>query len=395
MSITKLRGLILAAWLAGLTTTSLAQLGSDPAPMYGLNPANTNVSPCVGISRNPRILWQISHEQPSIDCPALVLDSRGVLYSPDHAPVWAATGQSVSNLTMQFLHDGTPVIDRLGNIYHWEMGRFHAYRADGTAMWTGGATNCSDGTTPTMGFDGTIYAQDVGSVLHVYSPGGTEKWTALGGWSAPAAIDTYGNVYLTREGITKHYISYDSNGTLRWSAPGAQSGGGFGRTTLGPDGNLYSSEGNTVYVRDPATGNILRQHPTIYGGIQAIGADGTIYAGSYHTVQATDLYGAIKWKATVSADIYIQDLVVDAIGKVFCTTEENQIMAFSNTGTQLWSLQLPATGWQTLPPIIGPDGTIYLLNGGRLMAIVPEPATLAILACGAVAMLRLRRRARA
>lgn len=372
---------------------AVAQPAQSPAPMYGLNTSNTNVSSYVGVSSNPRILWQVSHAQPSIDSPALVLDNRGILYSADHAPVWAATGQDVSFLNMSFWRDGAPVIDTQGNIYHWESGRFHAYRSDGTALWTAGQTGCSDGITPTMGSDGTIFAQDCGGTLHAYTPSGTEKWASpWGGDLAPATSDARGNTYVSTGYVSGQYVSFDPNGNIRWTSPWSKTWCG-GPMRLGPDGNLYSSEyyGTVVYVRDPTTGNILRQQPNLYGGIQAIGADGTLYSASYQTVQATDLYGAIKWKATVPSNIYLQDLVVDSAGKVFCMTEENQLFAFSNTGAQLWSLQLPKSNWQTLPPIIGTDGTIYLLNGGDLMAIVPEPASLSLLALGGVALLRRRK----
>ena len=71
-------------------------------------------------------------------------------------------------------------------------------------------------------------------------------------------------------------------------------------------------------------------------------------------------------------------------------------MGFSNSGVELWSLQLPNAGnGETLTPIIGPNGTIYVQDAGYLYAIgVPEPSTLALLAAGAIALLGygLRRR---
>ena len=113
-------GLAVAFLFLTQSQGAIAQPANAPAPMFGLNLGNTNASPYVGVSTNPQILWQIPHAQVSIDAPALVLDSRGILYSPDNSPVWAATGQTVSFLTMPFGRSGTPAIDAAGNIYHWE-----------------------------------------------------------------------------------------------------------------------------------------------------------------------------------------------------------------------------------------------------------------------------------
>ena len=143
-----------------------------------------------------------------------------------------------------------------------------------------------------------------------------------------------------------------------------------------------------------STGAILRHQSNLYGGIQAIGSDGTLYSASYHTVEATDPYGVAKWTATVSSSIFIDNLVVDASGQVFCTSEENQLLAFSPTGRELWSLTLPASDWQSLPPVIGPNGKIYVEDGNMLMAItgtVPEPSSTLILTLSIIPLMTRRR----
>ncbi len=320
-----------------------------------------------------------------------MLDSCGILYSQNDSPVWAATGQPVSFLTMPFGRSGTPAIDAAGNIYHWEGEYMRAYSPDGFFLWSGAQTSNSDGISPKIGYDGTIYAIDSpANVMYVYSPNGTEKWQVQGyNASTPPAIDGNGNVYLSGGYATGgYYTSYDANGNLRWKSSWNE-GWNFGSVILGPDGYLYSSEdyGTKVYVRDPNTGAIVRQQANLYGGIQAIGPDGTLYSASYQTVEATDPFGVIKWRATVPSTMYMSDLVVDAAGQVFCTTEENQIMAFSNSGIELWSLQLPTGNWQSLPPVIGPDGTIYVLDGGSLFAIVPEPGSIVLVVAGGLCLL--------
>src|SRR5262249_6691291 len=140
---------------------------------------------------------------------------------------------------------------------------------------------------------------------------------------------------------------------------------------IGPDGNLYASEnyGTSVYVHDPATGAVIRHQSNIYGGIQTIGPDGTLYSCSYQTVTATDAFGAVQWETHVDPSIFLSDLTVDAEGKVYCTTNEDQVLAFSATGTPLWSIQLPLSNGTSLPPVVGADGTIFVQNGSYLTAI--------------------------
>jgi hypothetical protein len=377
---------------------SKAQPANSPAPMFGLNLANTNTSQYVGITANPIIKWTVTHAWASrVNSPALILDSRGVLYSPAHSPVWAATGQPVSFLTMNFGDIGTPAIDTMGNIYNWDNERMHAYSANGTPLWTGTQTWTTAGYSPKISSDGTIFAEDGSGKVHAYSPNGIEKWCKqiYADNHSPPAIDAYGNTYYIAGVAYGNYVSFDINGNIRWTSPQNELWN-YNPTMLGPDGLLYSSEnyGTSVYVRDPNTGTILRHQSNLYGGIEAIGSDGTLYSASYHTVQATDPFGVIKWKATVPSTIFMSNLVADAVGQVFCTTEEDQLMAFSNTGTLLWSLQFPAGNAQSLPPVIGSDGSIFVLNGNQLIAIVPEPSSIELMLAGALCLLTYARQRR-
>lgn len=275
----------------------------------------------------------------------------------------------------------------------------YAYASNGAPLWSGPPTNFSDGFGVKIGPDGTIYGGGGDNQLYAFSPRGSLLWTRPGFQisNPPPAIDAAGNLYVVSGYAGGSYVSYDKNGKQRWSA-GWTEPWNFSPPILGPDGNLYVSEyyGTSVYVRSTATGAIIRQQPNLYGGIQAISPDGTLYSCSYQTVTATDLFGNLRWQSHIPPSMYFQDLVVDAAGNVFCTTERNQLFAFSSTGAQLWMLQLPTSYWRTLPPVIGVDGTLYVQNGNLLMAIggtVPEPAAVAMLAFS-VGLLHVRPRIR-
>jgi hypothetical protein len=73
--------------LANSTFGASGISATDSAPMFGINPANTNVSQYVGITANPQIIWDIPHLDATIGMPALVLDTAGILYSQNHSPV--------------------------------------------------------------------------------------------------------------------------------------------------------------------------------------------------------------------------------------------------------------------------------------------------------------------
>jgi outer membrane protein assembly factor BamB len=378
-------------------TTAHAATHAAPAPVFGLDPANTNVSPYVGPIADPVVRWQIPHERGQIDNPALILDARGVLFSQRLTPVDSATGRP-AGINIPSARDSTPALDRDGNIYQWERGRMHAYAPTGAPLWTGPVTYFTDGRGVKLGPDGTVYAGGGDNQLYAFSPRGQLLWSrpGYGPTNPPPAIDAAGNLYLASGYGSGDYISYDRNGNRRWAVPWKESWN-YAPPILGPDGNLYVSEdyGTSVYVLNTATGALVRHQENLYGGIQAISADGTLYSCSYHTVTATDLQGKPLWQTDVSADVFLQDLVVDAAGNVYCTSEENQLLAFSAGGERRWMLQFPESDWGTLPPVIGPDGTLYVQNGDLLMAIggtVPEPAAAALFAAPLAAGLRRPRR---
>jgi hypothetical protein len=377
--------------LVGVPVAFGGTVVNAPAPMWGVDPAGSNASDYLGVMSNAFVRWSIPHDQAfSPNLNGLVLDSNGVLFTQNGGPYDSRTGALVPPGNLVSSDMSTPAISSAGDIYQWEGGRLHAYHSDRTTYWTGPVTNFTDGRGVKIGPNGNVYANGGDGSMRVYSPAGALLWSRpinIAQATLPA-FDAAGNCYYATGPAANpnySYVSYDPQGNLRWTAPLA--GQNNDPLRVGPDGNCYTAEagplGSTlIYVRDSATGSVLRQFNSLGHGAQSIGANGTLYTANLHTVAALSATGATLWSASVTSDIFIDALVSDRAGNVFCQTEENQVLAFSSTGAQLWSVQLPASGFQSLAPMIGTDGTIYVLSGSYLSAIggtVPSPTTPMIL----------------
>lgn len=62
----------------------------------------------------------------------------------------------------------------------------------------------------------------------------------------------------------------------------------------------------------------------------------------------------------------------------------------TNTFSEIIELQAVGAREAYTPTMLGPDGTVYAINRAVLFAVVPEPSTAALLACGALLLARRR-----
>jgi hypothetical protein len=278
-----------------------------------------------------------------------------------------------------------------GTLYGWEHEvttniRMWARDPSGTRLWMGSQdTSSSYASPPKIGFDGTIYGPAPNG-LHAYDPDGTLKWLSPDyrylSTRAPPPIDGQGNLYLNGGAGC---VSLDPNGWLRWE----KSYGCDSRMILGPDGNLYYTSNGTLYVRDATTGDLVRQ-ATVANKLQAIGPDGNLYFGQ-SLILATDPEGIKIWEYTPPGGLAGEVLLtVDAADKVYASIWGGAL-ALSNTGQLLWRFESSSLRNTLNQPVIGSDGSIYLMHYDYVTAITPEPATLSLLAVGLGAVMWMRK----
>jgi len=99
----------------------------------------------------------------------------------------------------------------------------------------------------------------------------------------------------------------------------------------------------------------------------SIGADGTLYSG-YERLYAWNTDGTVKWIYDAGRDIRIPPVIGDD-GTIYVVFGEARLYAINPDGTLKWKT---VSGSIERAPAIGADGTIYLPVGGELLALNPE-----------------------
>lgn len=117
---------------------------------------------------------------------------------------------------------------------------------------------------------------------------------------------------------------------------------------------------------DFTTGNRIESSP-------AIGADGTIYVGSWdNKLYAVDASGSNKWSITVgggsSGTWFMSSPAIGPDGTVYVGSNDRSVYAIRTNGTIRWSFQTGS--WIAASPAIARDGTVYIPSGdSKLYAI--------------------------
>ncbi|MGC3960120.1 MAG: PQQ-binding-like beta-propeller repeat protein [Verrucomicrobiota bacterium] len=320
----------------------------------------------------------------------------------------------------------TPAIGKDGTIYlscgtvgsASEYSRMlHAISPQGTTNWTflAGAPIQS---SPALGKDGTIYIATADG-LYALNPAGATNWIFeySGQRCSSPAVGGDGTIYLVTR-TNASFTSYPSTlraispaGTVNWSCI---AGGGvwvgasaqFSSPSIGPDGSIYVSSlsGYLYSISHSGSTNWTFRLGSVTYSSPSIGRDGTIYIGldegPLHAIHAngslrrTYPVGLVESTPVLdqAGNIFIGSLsgfhcfnsdgvqmwfrnglvsgsaAIAADGTVYIANYSYQkLYAYSSAGTNLWSFNLSGESFSS--PVIGSNGTIYVVGGIKLYAI--------------------------
>jgi outer membrane protein assembly factor BamB len=154
----------------------------------------------------------------------------------------------------------------------------YALNPDGTKKWSFGIGAAMEGS-PAIGPDGTIYVTADDRYLHAINPNGTSKWTYLANNTIPTSpcIASDGTIVFSAGApFNARMYAVTPAGKTKWELDGPDADAVFTA-----DGMMYVPYFDGLHVID-ATGHDRATFKTgWYASTPAIGADGTIYFGSW------------------------------------------------------------------------------------------------------------------
>ena len=253
--------------------------------------------------------------------------------------------------------------------------KLYALNPDGTLKWTF-KTGDMIVSSPAVGFDGTIYIGSLNNKLYALNPDGTSKWSykTSDDISSSPAISSDGTIYInTRDG---NLYAFNPDGSLLWLY---ETGfiGNSSSPVIGSDGTIYVcfQSGEIFAFNTDGTIKWQLSTRTIIMSSPAIGAEGIIYIGTNDDIfYAISPDGKIKWmfsRDSNISDMFKSSPVIGEDGTIYIGSDANYLYAINPDGTLKWSFRTDDD--ISSSPVIGLDGTIYIgSNDNTLYAIDPQ-----------------------
>ena len=344
------------AFKTGAAIYSSPVIGADGTIYFGSNDRNF-----YALTPDGRLKWKFATDDLIMSSPAIGAD--GTIYfggernfRREHWLHWLFALNPDGTIKWKFASDTylgriqSPVIGRDGTIYAGsDTGGLFAIHPNGKLKWTLNTERTN--VAPAIGRDGTIYVRtrDVDD-LKAVTPDGHLKWEFssrpfCGDFCYSPAIGRDGTIYVG--GLN----AVNPNGTLKWSFDVHPEYSEFDDSSpaIGPDGTIYAGYRNSTFVGDRtyhgqgrthlyavSSGGQLRWSFETNGavGSAAVGADGTIYVGSwdYH-LYALNPNGTQKWAFTTDAEVKSSP-AIGRDGTVYVGCEDGSLYAIGTSSSK-------------------------------------------------------------
>jgi len=274
----------------------------------------------------------------------------------------------------------SPAIAIDGTIYIGADSSLYAINTDGSEKWKfSGEEKAYQISSPSVAADGTVYIS-IANTLFAIKPDGTKKWENKipSSYSSSIAIASDETVYFVTNfsapwGPQPHgfYALNPDDGVIKWKLEGR-----YSQLCIGPDGTLYTylsgwyEDGKLQAINPDST---IKWTSEYSGNSPAIGSDGTIYLSGYSFI-ALNPDGFQIWEFD-TGNRFTASHAIGADGTIYAGTEDSMLYAIAPDGTEKWALKLDYIIKTT--PAIGSDGTIFIGAGddycfGKFYAINPD-----------------------
>jgi len=221
-----------------------------------------------------------------------------------------------------------------------------------------------NGSAPSLGADGSLYTTSEKQLI-AQGLDGSLYWTFSVNPAGLSAVGSDGSIFLSDTHGNLHSVSMI--GTQNWSA--ALDVDRFG-PVIGPDGTVYvtTRSGNLVAV-NPANGSVKWNLPvSVAQAPLAVATDGSVVVTTSGKIWQVSSTGTLNWTASFhGGPFYVVAPSIASDGTIYVPSSDGVIRAYSSTGSLKWSVTVG--GEYRSAPVVGPDGTVYILAAGSLIAI--------------------------
>jgi hypothetical protein len=269
--------------------------------------------------------------------------------------------------------EGSSAVGQDGTIYLNAGSYLYAVRAGGALDWRLDIGDASTRNGLALFEDTTVLCRAGG--LSSVSRAGTVRWVCRTGIAASCpAVGADGAIYF-QSNDSVYALNPDSS--IRWRRPSVSSR--YTSPVIGINGmvcfigsydalNAFDQTGNPLWsVNVDDGGYHIRSTPSV-------GADGTVYCGFSHGLQAVSADGTKGWLFQTSKEVRASPAIAED-GTIYFTCEDAILYALNSDGSVRWRYHIP--GRTRSSPAIAPDGAVYLTSQDGYLYVLEGTAPLA------------------